>query len=73
MSALTEIEWSVLYELSLRPHGAPIRGDEEKKAVLSLADKVLVCDPHTMGNCLFTRITDEGRALLNPKGGETDV
>lgn len=68
---LTELEWDVLHQLSLRPHGAPIRGDDLKAAVIGLALKGLVCDPHPMGNALFTRITDAGRLALQHKDTNT--
>lgn len=67
---LTKPELSVLQLLALRPHGAPVRGDKERAAVLSLADKVLVCDPHEMGSSLFTRITEAGRQALSQDDGE---
>lgn len=58
---LTPDEKTVLHELTLRPGGAPFRSEDLKEAVLSLAHKRLVCDPHTMGTALFTRITEEGK------------
>lgn len=58
---LTMDEKTVLHELMLRPGGVPFRSDDLQEAVLSLAHKRLVCDPHRMGNALFTRITEEGR------------
>ena len=67
--ALTEAEFEVLHGLSLRPGGALIRPLDLRQAVLDLADRQLVCDPHTMENGLFTRITDKGKAALaaNPQ------
>jgi hypothetical protein len=49
----------------LRPNGAPYRSEDMKDAVLSLASRQLVCDPHKIGNALFTRITPEGRKALD--------
>lgn len=66
---LSKAQRIVLRELQLRPHGAPFRGQELKDAVLSLADRQLVCDPHKMGEALFTRITDAGRAALEQGNG----
>jgi hypothetical protein len=61
---LTEEEHVMLGMVALRPHGLYVRGAEEQRLVLSLARMGLVCDPHTEGRSLFTRITDAGRALL---------
>jgi len=61
---MTPDEKAVLHELTLRPNGIPFRSEDLKEAVLSLASRQLVCDPHTIGNALFTRITDEGKAAL---------
>lgn len=64
---LTAVERDLLQELLLRPNGAPVRDPELKQAVLDLARRSLVCDPHAMGNALFTRITDAGRVALGSK------
>lgn len=65
---LTATERAVLEVLALRPNGAMIRGADERLAVLGLADKVLVCDPHEMRSGLFTRITPSGLAVLQGGG-----
>lgn len=62
---MTKDERDVLETLRLRPNGAPFRHPAMKVAVLSLADRQLVCDPHKLeSGALFTRITDEGFAAL---------
>lgn len=62
---LTSDEWDALEYLRLRPNGMAFRHPDLKAAVKSLADRQLVCDPHTLdGGALFTRITDEGKAAL---------
>lgn len=61
---MTLDERTVLHELTLRPNGITFRHEDLKEAVLSLANRGLVCDPHTIGNALFTRITDEGKAAF---------
>lgn len=58
---LTEDEVDVLNTLMLRPNGAVFRALSLREAVLDLADKRMVCDPHTLGGGLFTRITREGK------------
>ncbi len=65
--ALTSVERDVLEQLRLRPNGAPVRGDELRSAVIALAGRQLVCDPHQMGEALFTRITDAGKAELEKR------
>lgn len=65
MGKLTTDEWDVLETLRLRPNGAPFRHPDMQAAVKALADRQLVCDPHTLdGGALFTRITVEGKATL---------
>lgn len=58
---MTKDEHHVLHMLTLRPSGAVFRSEELKVAVLSLAKRQLVCDPHTLEpGGLFTRITTDG-------------
>lgn len=63
---LTDEEFAVLGILAQREGGAFIRGEGGRKAVLALADRrpPLVCDPHSDGDALFTRITPAGRSAL---------
>lgn len=62
--SLTETEVDVLQSLTLRPSGMVFRSLTMREAVLDLADKRMVCDPHMVGDGLFTRITDEGNATF---------
>lgn len=68
---LTEAQRDLLALIAMRPNGAMIRSEEGKADVLVLAAKVFVCDPHTIGSALFTRITDAGRAALAQPVNET--
>lgn len=59
---MTKDERHVLHTLTPRPNGAVFSSEDLKAAVLSLAKRTLVCDPHTLGSgSLFTRITAEGK------------
>jgi hypothetical protein len=66
---LTKDERLVLQQLVLRPSGMFVREPDLRKAVLDLAERGLVCDPHAMNNALFTRSTDAGRKALETSNG----
>jgi hypothetical protein len=67
MIVLTAKQTEVLEKLQRYPMGRPFREEEEKAAIDELCRMVppLVCCPHQMQNSLFTRITDDGLAVLN--------
>lgn len=62
---LTDIQRAVLEQLRDHPSGRPFREADEKAAIDALCAEQLVCDPHTMGEALFTRITDKGLSALS--------
>lgn len=64
---LNPIDRAVLEQLALQPDGISFSHARAKIAVVALAKHLLVCDPHTIGDSLFTRITEEGRAYLAQK------
>lgn len=57
-------QWQVLSELTRYPLGRPFKGENQKEAILELCKDKLVCDPHTMGSSMFTRITEKGAEAL---------
>ncbi len=63
---LTNLQREVLLQLCRHPAGRPFREDAEMAAVDALCRTVppLVCDPHRMGDALFTRITEHGRTAV---------
>lgn len=63
---INNLQREVLLALHRHPSGRPFREDAEMKAIDELCRMVppLVCDPHCMGDALFTRLTDEGRTAL---------
>lgn len=69
---LTHTQRLVLTELRRTPAGRPFRFPDEMEAIDQLCRMVppLVCDPHNMAGALFTRITDDGIAVLGTKHSE---